>query len=158
MEVKFFWLETRRCWTWVGQHIFIKLFIQMEFTGSGTMGGCRAGLVWSHPLRLHTSWSNAEVAAHRRIQLDPCAFGGNVHMHCSVRLVITYHFQALSKTCFVCSWSDFEILLLSGKFAFYKWFSNDGKTSYSSFSSSHTPKALCVKQQHTNIHSRSLIT
>lgn len=69
-----FWPKTRRCLSWVGQHIFIKLFIQMEFTGPGTMGGCGAALVRSYTLQSHTLWSNAEVAAYRRIQLDPCAF------------------------------------------------------------------------------------
>lgn len=50
----------------------MKLFIQLDFIGTLTMGGYRVG-----PVRSDLSnilYSNAEVAAHRRIQLDSLTF------------------------------------------------------------------------------------
>lgn len=37
--------ETRGCLNWVVQHILIKLLVQLDFTGTRTMGGYRLGQV-----------------------------------------------------------------------------------------------------------------
>lgn len=136
------------CFKWAAQHSLMKLFLQLDSTGTRTMGGYQgwADLIWSQILY-------AEIAAHRRIQLDSLTFWTILTWIVLLKYIILQplHQGLIRKSCL---WAKLEVGLwlaceftcfdfnYADKTLFTHHFLMTEKAAYSMFSTSETPKAL----------------